>query len=117
MVGLGCIYIMHLGVYLGLRCKKAENSGKAEQWRSKEAEKHKQRREKQKSKHQRSRRAKKQEHRNSNKNAQNLPKKITILKLLEGRLTSEIGQSISINVMAQTRCAVPNLKGSPFWGE
>ena len=38
-VYLGCIYILHLGVYLGLRSKKAENSGEAEQWRSKEAEK------------------------------------------------------------------------------
>jgi len=48
-VGLGCMYIMHIGVYLGLRSTKAENSREAEQWRSKEAKKHKGRsREKQK---------------------------------------------------------------------
>jgi hypothetical protein len=40
-VGLGCIYIVHVGVYLGLRSTKAENSREAEQWRSKEAKKHK----------------------------------------------------------------------------
>ena len=32
-------YIVHLGVYLGLRNKKAETSRKAEQWRSREAKK------------------------------------------------------------------------------
>ena len=36
-VGLGCIYVMHLGVYLGVRSKKAENNGEAE--KSREAEK------------------------------------------------------------------------------
>jgi hypothetical protein len=30
-VGLGCIYIAHLEVYLGLRSEKAENSREAEQ--------------------------------------------------------------------------------------
>ena len=42
-VGLGCIYVMHLGVYLGVRSKKAENNGEAEQWRSRETKKHKSR--------------------------------------------------------------------------
>ena len=35
-VGLGCIYIVHLGGYLGLRSKKAANSREAERWRSRE---------------------------------------------------------------------------------
>ena len=62
-VGLGCIYVMHLGVYLGVRSKKTENNGEAEQWRSRETKKHKSRsREKQ-----RSRKAKKQGNRNPKK--------------------------------------------------
>ena len=70
-VGLGCIYTMHLGVYLGLRSKKAETSGEAEaekqrsrKARSREAEKqrkHKSKcREKQKSRKTKSREAEKQ---------------------------------------------------------
>ena len=66
-VGLGRISIMHRGVYLGLRSKKTENSGEAEQWRSREAKKQKSKeaekqrsREKKKSKKQRSRKAKTQ---------------------------------------------------------
>ena len=54
-IGLGCIDIVHIGVYLGLRSKKAENSREAEKWRSEEAKK--QRRQAKKSRKSKSREA------------------------------------------------------------
>ena len=63
-IGLGCIDIMHLGVYLGLRSKKQktaekQNSGEAEKQRSRKAKKQRSR-EAQKERKTEKQRAKKQ---------------------------------------------------------
>ena len=77
---LGCIYIMHLGVYLGLRSKKQktaekQNSGEAEKQRSRKAKKQR-RRERTKSRKAKSKEAKKLSRETEiQKNAQNIQKK------------------------------------------
>ena len=74
-VGLGCIYIVHLGGYLGLRSKKAANSREAERSRSRQAKKQKSKEaekwERKKSREAQSRIRKKQ----GNRNQKQMPKK------------------------------------------